>query len=210
MKLFEIFKKKEAKKRPGFITVVSGLPRSGTSMMMQMIQAGGMEIVTDMQRVADDDNPRGYLELERVKKLKDGDTAWVETAQGKAVKVISALLEYLPSTYQYRILFMQREMAEILASQKQMLIRRGEPVDSVSDVAMAELFERHLNKVYAWLDQQENMRVLYVPYTALLNNPDAHIAQVIDFLGKDGGIQLNGEAMRSVPDRQLHRQRSQA
>jgi len=90
---------------PGFITIVSGLPRSGTSMMMKMLEAGGIAPYTDNIRSADDDNPKGYYEFERVKKLPDGDTEWLRSAEGKAVKVISALLEHLPSDYTYRVLY---------------------------------------------------------------------------------------------------------
>lgn len=204
MKLFSLFRKQT--QSPRFITVVSGLPRSGTSMMMQILQAGGMQIITDQERSADDDNPRGYLELERVKKLKEGDTAWVAETQGKAVKVISALLEHLPAAHQYRVIFMQRELAEVLASQKQMLVRRGEATDKVSDEALAAMFSRHLAKVEDWLAQQPNIQTLYVPYAALLDNPTSYVDGVVDFLG----LPLDIDAMRAVPDRSLHRQRAGA
>jgi hypothetical protein len=192
------------KKTPAaFITVVSGLPRSGTSMMMQILDAGGLPIVTDHTRTADDDNPKGYYELERVKALKEGDTAWVKDAPGKAVKVISFLLENLPPGYEYRVLFMQREVSEVLASQRQMLVRRGEPTDAVDDQTMADLFHKHLVGVEAWLAAQPNMYTLYVPYAALLKNPAVHIDAVIDFLE----LPLDRAAMLAVPDRSLYRQR---
>ena len=95
------------------IVVVSGLPRSGTSMMMKMLEAGGIPPLTDKIRTADDDNPKGYYEFERVKKLKDGDSAWLDDAKGKAVKVITALLTYLPDTYNYNIVFMERALPEV-------------------------------------------------------------------------------------------------
>lgn len=188
---------------PGPVTVVSGLPRSGTSMMMKMVAAGGLEIVTDNLRTADEDNPKGYYEFERVKKLKEGDTAWVKDAQGKAVKVISALLEHLPAAYQYRVIFMQRSMPEILASQREMLIRRGEAPDKVSDEQMALLYEKHLAKVYAWLEEQPNFEVLYVDYRDVLAEPEKHAAEINRFLG--GG--LDEAAMRQVVDKNLYRQR---
>src|SRR6476646_10559062 len=90
------------------VIVVSGLPRSGTSLMMNMLRAGGVPIVADGLRTADDDNPKGYFELERVKQMQKGDVAWVEDAPGQAVKVISALLEHLPALQTYKVLFMQR------------------------------------------------------------------------------------------------------
>ena len=112
--MFKLFGRK--KEQP-FVTVVSGLPRSGTSMMMKMLEAGGIDPIQDGIRTPDSDNPKGYYEYERVKQLDKGDTAWVADAQGKSVKVISALLRYLPADYEYRILFMRRDLDEILASQ---------------------------------------------------------------------------------------------
>src|ERR1043165_1737839 len=119
------------KRKP--ITVVSGLPRSGTSMMMKMLEAGGMSLLVDNLRTADDDNPAGYYEFEPVKKLSQGDFDWLEEAQGKAVKVIAALLADLPSAYTYQIIFMRRDMFEILASQNKMLLNRGEDLKKISD-----------------------------------------------------------------------------
>lgn len=198
-----IFSKRKSPASIEFVTVVSGLPRSGTSMMMQILNAGGMQIVTDEQRTADDDNPRGYYELERVKKMKDGDVRWVNDANGKVIKVISALLEYLPKDLEYRVIFMQRKMDEILASQKQMLVRRGEPTDKASDATLADLFTRHLQKVEAWLAVQKNMQVLYIQYDELLANPQAHVEALAEFLD----LPLDLQAMQSVPDASLYRQR---
>src|SRR5574340_974338 len=107
------------------ITIVSGPPRSGTSMMMKMLEAGGMEVIVDNVRQADDDNPHGYYELEKVKQIKE-DTSWLESVQGKAVKMVSMLLYDLPADRTYNILFMKRDLAEILVSQRIMLERKGE------------------------------------------------------------------------------------
>ena len=197
----DIFKR--SKKSQPMITVVSGLPRSGTSMMMKVLEAGGMEVFTDNLRVADEDNPKGYYELEQVKALKDGDDSWIKDAPGKVVKVISSLLEYLPSTYKYKIVFMRREIAEILASQKQMLIRRGENGDS-DDQKMAEQFQEHLKRVRVWLANQPNMEILYVDYNALMANPDPEIKTVAEFLGLSDHL----EAMLAVPDKKLYRQKA--
>lgn len=172
-------------------------------MMMKVLEAGGMEIVTDNLRVADEDNPKGYYELEDVKALKDGDDSWILDAPGKAVKVISSLLEFLPSDYKYKIVFMRREIAEILASQKQMLIRRGENSDG-NDQEMAEMFQEHLKRVRVWLANQPNMDVLYVDYNALMADPDPEIKAVTEFLG----ITNNLEAMLAVPDKKLYRQKA--
>ncbi|MGE3273025.1 MAG: sulfotransferase, partial [Chloroflexota bacterium] len=165
------------------VIVVSGLPRSGTSLMMNMLQAGGVPIVTDELRTADDDNPKGYFELEQVKQLSRGDVAWVHDAHGKAVKVISALLEHLPPTSSYKILFMRRRLPEVLASQKKMLERRGEPTDTVPDAMMASLFEKHLAKIEAWMAAQSNMSVLYLPYHEVAEQPERHVDEIISFLG---------------------------
>jgi hypothetical protein len=185
------------------VTVVSGLPRSGTSMMMKMLEAGGIPPLTDELREADKDNPRGYYEFERVKKLDEGDTAWVEEAQGKAVKVISALLKYLPQGYTYKVIFMRRKMEEILASQKQMLIRRGETTDATSDEELKELFAKHLAQVQTWADEQPNVDVLYISYNEAMENPIEQVERVNHFLGKT----LNVENMVAVVDRVLYRQR---
>jgi hypothetical protein len=185
------------------ITIVSGLPRSGTSMMMKILEAGGMQIFTDNLRLADEDNPKGYYELEQVKALKDGDKSWLKDASGKVVKVISSLLEFLPANYKYKIVFMRREIAEILASQKQMLIRRGESSDG-DDRKMAEMFQEHLKRVRVWLANQPNMEVLYVDYNALMVNPAAEIKAVANFLGLNEKL----DVMLAVPDKKLYRQKA--
>ena len=185
------------------IYVVSGLPRSGTSMMMKMLEAGGLSALTDNIRRADDDNLQGYYEVERVKAMKDGDTAWVGEAQGKVIKVISALLESLPAGYHYKVIFMEREMMEILASQRKMLERRGKPGNPAEDGKFADLYGKHLEKVKAWLARQENMKVLYVRYNEMLKEPAALAGGVAEFLG----IQMNVKAMSEVPQEQYYRQR---
>jgi hypothetical protein len=197
-----IFKRFQ-RKQPETITIVSGLPRSGTSMMMKVLEAGGMEVFTDNLRVADEDNPKGYFELEQVKALKDGDDSWVKDAPGKVVKVISSLLEYLPSTHKYKIVFMRRAIPEILASQKQMLVRRGEPSDG-DDQQMAGIFQEHLKRVRVWLANQPNMDVLYVDYNELMGDPDPAIKAVAEFFD----LTENLDAMLAVPDKKLYRQKA--
>lgn len=185
------------------IYIVSGLPRSGTSMMMKMLEAGGLKILTDNIRSADDDNLQGYYEFERVKQMKDGDTGWVAEAHGKVVKVISALLEHLPGGIQYRIIFMEREMMEILASQRKMLERRGKPGSAAEDGKFAELYGRHLEKVKGWLAAQSNMRVLYIRYNEMLANPSEYAAKVAEFLD----VPLDERSMSEVPQEKFYRQR---
>lgn len=186
------------------VTIVSGLPRSGTSMMMKLLEAGGLPPLTDNLRTADEDNPKGYYEFERVKQLPKGDVAWLPDAQGKVVKVIAALLPSLPGGYQYRVVFMQRAMPEVLASQRQMLIRRGEDPNKIPDEVIAKLFEKHLKQVNDWVSQQPNVQRLDVNYNEMLKNPQPFIVQINAFLGN----QLDAAKMATVVDPTLHRQRS--
>lgn len=184
------------------IIIVSGLPRSGTSMMMKMLEAGGIQPLTDHIRMADDDNPKGYYEFERAKKLKEGDFAWLPEARGKAVKVIGALMVELPSDFQYQVLFMRREMNEILASQAKMLERRGEE-NKIDDATMAALFEKHIRQVESWMHQQSNLRYIDVDYNAMLADPKPQVEKIVKFLGG----QLDSPAMLAVVDPNLYRQR---
>lgn len=184
------------------ITIVSGLPRSGTSMMMKMLEAGGLEALTDNIRTADEDNPKGYFEFERVKQIEN-DKAWLEDARGRVVKLISALLKHLPPSYTYKVIFMRRAMAEILASQRQMLIRRGEPADAVPDDKMAAMFEKHVAQVESWLAAQPNIQTMYVSYNEVIKDPRSHAELVNTFLGDT----LNVNAMVGVADAALYRQR---
>ena len=200
---FSRFRKPRSGENSRNVIVVSGLPRSGTSMMMKMLEAGGIAILTDHLRQADSDNPKGYYEYERVKKLREGDTAWVPDAAGKAVKVISALLKYLPAAYSYNVIFMMRQMDEILASQKRMLVNRQEASDKVSDEEMAALFESHLDDTVSWLADQKNIRTLYINYNIMLSNPDPNVEFVADFLE----LSLDIAAMKDTVDPNLYRQR---
>ena len=185
------------------IVIVSGLPRSGTSMMMKMLEAGGIPPLTDKLRTADNDNPKGYYEFERVKQMDKGDTAWMAQAQGKVVKVISALLKHLPAGYNYQVIFLRRHMSEILASQRKMLINRGEDPDKMDDAQMTMLFENHVRQVESWLAQQPNIEVLYVHYSDVMADPLTAINSMGRFLGRD----LDVRAMAEVVDPNLYRNR---
>lgn len=184
------------------VIVVSGLPRSGTSMMMRMLAEGGVPVITDEIRRADGDNPNGYFELEVVRQLKEGNFAWLRGTNGKVVKVISALLEYLPQDYQYKIIFMERESRETLASQKKMLDHRGQ-TSRMSDEEMEQQFHQHLAAVKPWLMRQPNMEVLYVKYNTLLADPESYCEQIAEFLD----VPLNRSRMLAVPDKKLYRNR---
>lgn len=201
-----LFQKLGKSGKDEFITVVSGLPRSGTSMMMKMLEAGGIPPVTDELRTADEDNPKGYYEFERVKAMDQGDTSWVVNARGKVVKVISALLKHLPPGEQYRVVFVRRNMPEILASQRKMLIRRGEDPDKMDDAQMARLFEKHLKQTEEWLQGQSNFRVIYVHYSDILADPRPQIERINSFLGGH----LNTDGMFTAVDPNLYRNRQQS
>jgi hypothetical protein len=187
---------------PEEIIVVSGLPRSGTSMMMKMLAAGGVELLTDELRKADEDNPQGYYELEQVKSLEK-NSAWLAEGKGKAVKIISGLLKHLPQVYNYQVIFMHRKMSEVLASQREMVKRSGKTVDNVSDERMGAVLERHLQDVERWIAQQPNIETVHIDYNDLLDSP----AQVIEKLNRllDGGLKT--QAMAAVIDHKLYRQR---
>ncbi len=184
------------------ITIVSGLPRSGTSMMMRMLEAGGMDVAVDNIRKADEDNPKGYYELEKVKEIKN-DYSWLDNVQGKVVKMVSMLLYELPSNRNYNVIFMKRGIDEILASQRTMLQRKGNRSD-INDEEMGKLFNRHLEEIENWLAGQINIRILYINYNDVIEDP-RKIAQVINhFLNKA----LNIGKMVETVDRSLYRQRS--
>ena len=199
-RLTKLFRKSNAAKA---IIIVSGLPRSGTSMMMKMLESAGLEILTDALRAADENNPKGYYEFERVKKLKEGDFDWLPAAQGKVVKIISALLEYLPNRYLYKIIFMRRNMDEVLSSQRQMLVRDGKQDDKVPDGKLAELYGDHLKKIETWLEQQPNMRTLFVSYNQVILDPEPELNRINQFLG----VNLDIKPMLQVVDKNLYRER---
>src|SRR2546423_1714967 len=157
------------------IVVVSGLPRSGTSLMMQMLQAGGMPLLTDDLRPPDTDNPNGYWEYELVKRLQQANS-WVPKAEGKAVKVVSALLQYLPPQHTYKIIFMQRPIQEVLASQTVMLERRGGQGGKADDQTLGTVFAQHLDRTEHWLATQKHMMVLPVHYHQTNAHPAATAA----------------------------------
>jgi len=184
------------------ITIVSGLPRSGTSLMMQMLQAGGMQVLSDGERKADTDNPKGYLEWERVKQLPK-DPGLIAEAEGKVVKVISELLLSIPDGHEYRIIFMQRPLPEVMKSQDEMLRRRG-TYESIADTSPIEqAFQRHLVDVNKWLAAKPNVKVLRVHYHRVLREARAVAEEVAQFLATSLGV----AAMEQAVDRNLYRNR---
>jgi hypothetical protein len=185
------------------ITIVSGLPRSGTSLMMQMLVAGGMSPLSDGERKADSDNPRGYLEWERIKQLPD-DPGCIGEAEGKVVKIISKLLLSLPAGHEYRIVFMQRPLSEVIASQDQMLKRRGTYKDGVDPAIITAAFEKHLREVNAWFEGKPYVKVFRAVYHEVLNNPKKIAEQLAEFLE----LRLNVVAMIQEVDPALYRNRA--
>ena len=172
-------------------------------MMMKMLDEGGIPILTDAIRTADDDNPNGYYEFELVKKLPDGQSQWLADANHKVVKIISALLEHLPAIYRYKIIFMEREPREILASQQKMLANRNEK-SGVDDAEMQEQFQKHLAAIKYWLARQPNMDVMYVDYNKMISKPENYCQSIADFIA----IPVDVSKMLAVPNERLYRNRA--
>jgi hypothetical protein len=186
------------------VVVVSGLPRSGTSMMMKMLQGGGLELVTDGVREADEDNPKGYFELERVKNLEnDADKAWVSEGRGKVLKVISHLLKDLPDTCAYKVVLMRRDLNEVVASQNKMLEHRGEE-NPIEDAKVVELYRKHLIHAKVMMRERPNYELLEVQYADSLAHPSKVAKRVNAFLG--GGLDL--AQIEAAIDPSLYRNRT--
>jgi hypothetical protein len=186
------------------IIVVSGIPRSGTSMVMQMLYAGGISIATDHVRKADKDNPKGYYELESVKNLeKYMDKSWLNEYKGKAVKIVSLLLPALPLTYNYNVIFILRDLDEVLRSQKKMLTNRGLKSDNLNDGHLKEKYNDHLKFVENYLNHRPQFNVLYISQSDIVNDVTTEVKRIDVFLG--GG--LNRAAMQTAVDESLYRNR---
>jgi hypothetical protein len=191
------------------IVVVSGLPRSGTSIIMQLLAAGGLDPLTDGRRTADDSNPEGYFELEAVKDLDktaaqaDG-LAWLANARGKAVKILTPLLQYLPETYNYRVILMQRPLDEVITSQNTMLARAGEATDVVPAATVITQYETHLRKVQALLVSHSCFETLTVRYGDVIADPRAQAERVSRFTG--GGLAV--DRMAAAVHARLYRNRT--
>jgi hypothetical protein len=185
------------------IIIVSGLPRSGTSLMMQMLDAGGVEVVTDNVRTADTDNPRGYYEFEQVKAIKR-DTTWLPATRGRAFKMVSQLLYHLPPGETYRVIFMERDLEEVLVSQEKMLTRLGRTPAPREEIRRA--YAVHLERLHEWLGRQGNVAVLRVRYSDLVGRPREQAERVRQFLGGRADV----EGMVRAVDPALYRNRKGA
>jgi sulfotransferase family protein len=204
--MLEALRRKLTRKSRGEpIVVVSGLPRSGTSMMMHMLEAGGVPVVSDGERAADIDNPKGYFELERIKDLEsEQDKSYLRAARGSAVKVISFLIQFLPDDNDYRIVFMRRDLDEVLASQKKMIDRLASEDTAADAEKMKEAFRNDIARVRVLCRTRPNFSLYEVHYRDAVADPDAACRAVNAFLGGS----LDEAAMRAAVDASLYRNRS--
>ena len=204
--MFESLRRTLTRKSRGEpIVVVSGLPRSGTSMMMRMLEAGGVAILSDGERAADIDNPKGYFELERIKDLEsEKDKSYLRAARGKAVKVISFLIQFLPDENDYRIVFMRRDLDEVLASQKKMIDRLASADTGAGAEAMKEAFRNDIARVRVLSRTRPNFALVEVHYRDAVADPAGACRAVNAFLGG----RLDEAAMRAAVDATLYRNRS--
>lgn len=180
------------------ITVVSGLPRSGTSMMMQVLEAGGMPVFTDSTRLPDENNPRGYFEFEPVKSLYK-DNSWIPQAKGKVIKIVAPLLQYLPSNLHYKVVFMNRDMGEILKSQQKMLNKDS----NTFNTEVAEIYRKEVERARVWGSKEPNVKWMDVDYANFVNSPDEGISALTGFIGSD----MDLHAMKSAVINKLYRNR---
>lgn len=188
---------------PSTITIVSGAPRSGTSLMMRMLAAGGVPPLTDHVRAPDRDNPNGYFEYEPVKRTRE-DPSWVPGARGKAVKMVHLLLRDLPPGEEYRVLLMRRKLDEMVASQRRMLERLGRDPGALSDERRAQMFAAQLDETEAWAAAQPHVKLVRVDYNRLVEDPAPQLDVVARFLGRS----LDVAAMAACIDAGLYRNRA--
>ncbi len=181
------------------IVIVSGLPRSGTSMLMQMLQQGGLEVLSDTRREADENNPKGYLEFDPVKKLHL-DSSWISDAKGKVLKVIARQLVHLPAGHRYRIIFMHRELNEVLVSQQKMLGKES----TATDATLHTVFERQRNEAVQWADKQPFVDLLELHYAQVIQDPVGTARAISSFLERT----VNEEEMVKTVDKNLYRNRN--
>jgi len=188
------------------IVIVSGLPRSGTSMLMKMLEAGGMQIMTDSERVADIDNPKGYFEYERVKDLeKESDKSYIRAGRGKVLKVISFLIKDLPDDNDYRVIFMRRNLDEVLASQNKMIQRLGTEDATAAEEAMKEAYRNDIVRTRLLCKNRPNFELIEIHYRNTIEDPAATARSVNAFVGGH----LDEAAMRAAVDGSLYRNRSE-
>ncbi|HEX9814655.1 MAG TPA: sulfotransferase domain-containing protein [Myxococcota bacterium] len=202
--MLEFLKRAFRRKQGEPIVVVSGLPRSGTSMLMKMLDAGGMQIMTDSERAADIDNPKGYFEYERIKNLEnESDKSYVREGRGKVLKVISFLIKDLPDDNDYRVIFMRRDLDEVLVSQNKMIQRLGTSDSTAAEEAMKEAYRNDIVRTRLLCKNRPNFELIEICYTSTIENSAATARSVNAFLGGH----LDEAAMRNAVDSSLYRNR---
>jgi len=184
------------------IIIVSGLPRSGTSMMMQMLDAMNIPLFTDQKRVQDESNPNGYYEHEIVKNLQN-DSSWLPAVKGKAVKILSHLLIHLPADYQYKIIFMKRNLDEIIKSQNKMLMLNDPDFMPEDDMILKNIFEKNLKETDIWAAKNSNVDLQYFSYADIINNPVEMIEKLSYFLN----LEVNGKEIARIVNKDFYRSR---
>lgn len=191
--------KSDFKYRKDQIVIVSGLPRSGTSLMMQMLHKGGLDALTDSNRKADVSNPKGYFEYDPVMALHK-DNTWLHEAQNKSVKVVAPLLKFLDPKYRYKVIFMNRDLNEIVKSQQKMI---GRDPDTLP-VKLFDTYKKHLNQVETWKAKEPGVELIYVNYKDALEDT----AAVLDKVNKFIGVDLKKEKMLACVDKSLYRNKA--
>ncbi len=205
--MFELLKRMFRRQESEPIVVVSGLPRSGTSMLMKMLESGGMEILTDSERAADIDNPKGYFEYGRIKDLeKETDKSYIREGRGKVLKVISFLIKDLPDDNDYRVIFMRRDLDEVLASQNKMIHRLGTTDTTATEAAMKEAYRNDIVRTRLLCRSRPNFELIEIGYKPTIEDPAATARSVNAFVGGH----LNEAAMREAVDGSLYRNRGKS
>ena len=192
----------DAPARSDAITIVSGLPRSGTSMMMQLLAGAGRQVLTDAKRAADEDNPLGYFEFEKTLELAK-DVSWLPQARGKVVKIVAQLLPLLPATEHYQVIFMERDLAEVISSQKAMLARQGRRGANLNDQQLTAAYTAQLLRIRNQLLRRPEIRTLAINYSDLLADPTAGLETLAQFLGPPFDKQAAAQTIRPELRRQI-------
>lgn len=185
------------------IIIVSGLPRTGTSMMMNILKESGIRILEDQSREANEHNPEGYFEYQPVLELPEGNISWLENAEGQAVKVNSYYIQHLPPKYEYKVLFMERNIEEIVKSQHKTLADEGKKFHKKEIKMMGDYFRTHIKQIKTWISLQPNFSVLYISYSALVSTPGQYPSIIGEFLEYDAE-KLNVE---KVVDKKLYKEK---
>lgn len=195
----ELCDKATNKYRKNQVVVVSGLPRSGTSLMMQMLDKGGIDALVDGKREADDSNPKGYYEYEPVMALHR-DNSWMEKAQNKSIKIVAPLLKHINPEFRYKVIFMKRNLSEVVKSQQKMI---GKSTD-ILPVSLFNSYQEQLNHIEVWKEREPGVELIYVDYKEVLNNHEEISKKIEAFIGQE----LDKDGMAQCIDKSLYRNRA--